>query len=227
MNDCKNKKLNKTAIKKVLNVTARVLGIALCVLLALVLVLNCVLIVSSAVNPDKVPSVGNLSPLIVLTESMEPQIKAGDLILCKHVSQSQATQLTVGTVISFYDPEPTSSAVVTHQIIEVQTDEQGNVWYVTKGVNNNIRDRLPVSADNVIGVYTGVRFAFIGSIVMFAQTPVGLIVFIAVPVVAFALIFVLNRRKTSTQTNDQALQQEVDRLRAEVEALRDNNTDNK
>lgn len=227
MNDCKNKKLNKTAIKKVLNVTARVLGIALCVLLALVLVLNCVLIVSSAVNPNKVPSVGNLSPLIVLTESMYPQIKAGDLILCKHVSQSQATQLTVGTVISFYDPEPTSSAVVTHQIIEVQTDEQGNVWYVTKGVNNNIRDRLPVSADNVIGVYTGVRFAFIGSIVMFAQTPVGLIVFIAVPVVAFALIFVLNRRKTSPQTNDQALQQEVDRLRAEVEALRDNNTDNK
>lgn len=228
----KNSAKNNPTVADILRKVGHVLGIALCVILALMLVLNCVLIVSSAVNPNKVPSIGNYSPLIVLTESMHPQIKAGDLILCKHVNQSQASQLTVGTVISFYDPDEGSSAVVTHKIIQVLTDDQGNVSYVTQGVNNNIRDRLPVPSADVIGVYTGVRFAFVGKVVMFAQTTVGLVLFVAVPVLAFAVWVVLSHRKTTTQPTDQSLQQEVDRLRAEVENLRsqtnpkDNPTDN-
>lgn len=228
----KNSAKNNPTAVKVLRKAVQVLGIVLCVILALMLVLNCVLIISSAVNPNKVPSIGNYSPLIVLTESMHPQIKAGDLILCKHVDQSQATQLTVGAVISFYDPDEGSTAVVTHKIIQVLQDDQGNVSYVTQGVNNNIRDRLPVPSANVIGVYTGVRFAFVGKVVMFAQTTVGLIVFVAVPVLALATWMVLSRRKTAVQPSDQSLQQEVDRLRAEVENLRsqtnptDNPTDN-
>lgn len=228
----KNSAKNNPTAVKVLRKVGNVLGIVLCVILALMLVLNCVLIISSAVNPNKVPSIGNYSPLIVLTESMHPQIKAGDLILCKNITQSQATQLTVGTVISFYDPDEGSTAVVTHKIIQVLQDDQGNVSYVTQGVNNNIRDRLPVPSANVIGVYTGVRFAFVGKVVMFAQTTVGLIVFVAVPVLALATWMVLSRRKTAVQPSDQSLQQEVDRLRAEVENLRsqttptDNPTDN-
>ncbi len=224
MNHCKNAKNKPSSGKKALQSTLRILGITLCVLLALVLVFNCVLIISSAVHPDDVPSIGNYSPLIVLTESMDPDIKAGDLILCRRIDADEAKKLEVDTVISFFDPEEGSSAVVTHKIVEVITNAEGDVFYKTKGVNNIIEDRLAVSSENVIGVYTGIRFAFIGRIVMFAQTPVGLIVFIAVPVLLFLGVVLFQRRdnkkKVAADLELAASVQEVDRLRAEVEALR-------
>lgn len=223
MNNCKNAKKStneRNAGCKVLHV----LGIVLCVLLALVLLGNCVLIISSAIHPNTVPAIGNYSPLIVLSESMDPQIKKGDLIICKRISEEAAKTLEVDTVISFFDPEEGSSAVVTHKIVEVLTDESGAVSYRTRGINNIIDDRLAVPAENVIGVYSGIRFAFIGSIVMFAQTPVGLVVFIAVPVLLVVLFAVLeNRNKKRTEKPNPELTasiQEVERLRAEVESLR-------
>lgn len=213
--------------KQVVSKILHVLGIVLCVLLLAVLLFNCLLIVDGMVHPNQVPSIGNYSPLIVLTESMHPQIKAGDLIICRHVSSQDATTLAVGTVISFYDPDESSSEVVTHQIIEVLTDEQGNVSYVTKGINNNIQDALPVPSQKVIGVYSGVRFAFVGSVVMFAQSTVGLTLFIAVPVLIFVAFVVFDRKKVAKVQSNQELSQslqEVERLRAEVESLRSQQT---
>lgn len=213
--------------KKIVSKVLHVLGIVLCVLLLAVLLFNCILIVDGMVHPNQVPSIGNYSPLIVLTESMHPQIKAGDLIICRHVSSEDAKTLVVGTVISFYDPDESSSEVVTHQIIEVLTDEQGNVSYVTKGINNNIQDMFPVPSQNVIGVYSGIRFAFVGSVVMFAQSPVGLALFIAVPMLIFVAFVVFDRKKTAKVQNNQELNQslqEVERLRAEVESLRSQQT---
>ena len=64
--------------KIILNVVA----IVLCVILLPILVFNCILIIKGMLNPDEVPSIGNSIPLIVVTESMYPTIKAGDLIIC-------------------------------------------------------------------------------------------------------------------------------------------------
>ena len=78
-----NEKASKT--RKVLNGIA----IALCVLLLPVLLFNCVLIVKGMLNPNEVPSIGKYIPLIVVTESMEDTIKAGDLIICEKVDAAE------------------------------------------------------------------------------------------------------------------------------------------
>lgn len=197
-----------------------IVGVVLCVILIPILLLNCILIVKGMVKPDEVPSIGGYSPLIVLTESMEPEIKSGDLIVCR---KTDISDIREGMVISFFDPEGNGSTVVTHKINTIQTDEKGNVYYRTQGVNNNIEDRVPVPSENVIGVYTGVRFAFIGRVVMFAQSPVGLLVCIAVPVGIFALfIFFKNRRsKKETVTASQDSMAEIAALRAEIAALKE------
>lgn len=53
-------------------------GIVLCVILIPILILNLTLIIKSYTNKDKVPSIGGYMPLIVLTDSMYPEIKSGD-----------------------------------------------------------------------------------------------------------------------------------------------------
>lgn len=197
-----------------------IVGVVLCVILIPILLLNCILIVKGMVKPDEVPSIGGYSPLIVLTESMEPEINSGDLIVCR---KTDIEDIREGMIISFFDPEGNGSTVVTHEINAIVTDEEGKIYYRTQGVNNNIEDRVPVPSENVIGVYTGVRFAFVGRVVMFAQSPVGLLVCIAVPVGLFVLIaFLKNRRaKGESVVASQDSMAEIAALRAEIAALKE------
>ncbi len=195
-----------------------IIGIILCIFLIPILVINCILIVKSFVNPDSVPSINGYSPLIVLTESMEPDIKSGDLIIVKEIDKED---IEVGLVISFFDPESKSNSVVTHKI-EERVVEDGTVFYRTKGINNNIADKALVPEDNVIGVYTGTRFAGLGSIVIFAQSTWGLVICVLIIVAIFALFFIshyvssVKRRKEETSEQDAA----INEARAEVERLK-------
>ena len=60
-----------------------IIGVILCVILVPILLVNVIMIVKGLINPSKVPSIGGYSPLIVLTDSMYPNIKSGDLIIVK------------------------------------------------------------------------------------------------------------------------------------------------
>ena len=126
-----------------------VIGAVLCVILIPILIVNCTLIVKSLVNKEDVPDFGGFLPLIVLTDSMYPEIKSGDLIFCKTV---EAEEVNEGDVISFFDPAGNGSAVVTHKVERIEK-ENGKLSFVTKGINNNTEDRLPVPADNLVGKY--------------------------------------------------------------------------
>ncbi|MBQ7875224.1 MAG: S24/S26 family peptidase [Oscillospiraceae bacterium] len=59
-----------------------VFGTVMCVILLPILIINLILIVKSYTNANEVPSVGGVFPLIVLTDSMYPEIESGDLIIC-------------------------------------------------------------------------------------------------------------------------------------------------
>ena len=82
------------------NKVLTVIGIVLCVILVPILIVNCTLIVKSMINKDEVPTFAGVLPLIVLTDSMYPEIKSGDVIVCYSV---EADDVEVGQVISFFD----------------------------------------------------------------------------------------------------------------------------
>lgn len=191
-----------------------IIGIVLCILLVPVLVINCTLIIQSMIHEDEVPSFGKYIPLIVLTESMEPAIYPGDMIICEKVNPED---LEVGDVISFFDPASSASAVVTHRIERKEIDEKtGKLMFYTVGDNNNLADKEPVPAENIIGKWNdGARIAFVGSIILFMQSTLGLIVCVLLPVAALILIEVLRRRKSDNQK-----QGDIDALKAELEALK-------
>ena len=183
-----------------------IIGTILCLILAPVLVINLTLMAKSFMNADEVPSIGGFFPMIVLTDSMYPEISSGDLIICHTIDASEVEE---GDVISFYDPMGDGTSVVTHRVMEI-ADE----GFVTQGDNNNTEDQVPVPADKLIGVYRS-RIPGMGRVAMFMQTPAGLILCCVCPILLIVGWDMLRRRKY-----EKAKRQDTDALLAELEALR-------
>lgn len=194
-----------------------VIGTVLCIILIPVLVINCILIVKSFTS-DEVPNVAGVMPLIVLTDSMYPEIESGDLIIC-HTEDPENIQ--VGDVISFFDPAGNGSSIVTHRVIEV-TEKDGKIAWRTKGDNNNTEDRLAVTEDKLVAVYEGFRLPGFGNVALFMQTTPGLIACVVCPILLLVGYDMVRRRmyeKSNKQDTDQLLAEleELRRLKAERE----------
>ena len=204
----------QTNTNKILNI----IGIVLCVILVPILIVNCTLIIKSFIHKDDVPDFLGVLPMIVLSPSMEPDIMEGDLIFCVTV---EPEEIEVGQVISFFDPAGKGTMVVTHKVDEI-IEENGKLYFKTYGINNKKadgtydKDPRPVPADNLVGRYTGIRLPAIGDFAMFMQTPAGLILCVAVPIVLLIGYDLLRRKKLdkNNETDVEALRAELERLKA-------------
>ena len=192
-----------------------IIGIILCVILVPILLVNVIMIVKGLINPSKVPSIGGYSPLIVLTDSMYPNIKRGDLIITK---AADAKDVKVGDVISFFDPDGSGTSVLTHRVVEL-VEEDGKLFFRTKGDANNSEDPSLAPAENLIGLYQS-KINGAGNVAMFLQSTPGLIVCIGVPLVLLVGFELLRRRNYEKSKNDdtQALLKELEELRAKQAA---------
>lgn len=196
------------------NIVLTILGIILCIILVPLLLCNIILIIQGYVNPDVVPSIGGYKPMMVLTDSMSPTIKSGDLILIKEVDPET---LEVGDIITFFDPAGNGQSTVTHTIKSISR-ENGKLKFETKGDNNNTPDRLFVEAEAVIGIYL-FRIPVLADIAMFMQTVPGLILCVFVPLGALIAYDMIRRRIYDLDQEDrkQALLDELAILKAEKE----------
>lgn len=212
----KDEKQSKQGKSIVLNVV----GIVLCVVFIPIIIINLVLIVRSYAEPDKIPSVFGVSPIIVLSGSMSPEFEAGDLIF---VQKTDPYTLQQGDVICYIAADDASA--VTHRIIEIQQQDGGPV-FITRGDANNVEDRTPVKPEEVQGKYMNFYLSGVGNFAVFMQSTVGMIVFIVCPLVLFLLWDVARRALASRKKAGQVqarvqeteeLQKELERLRAQVE----------
>lgn len=202
----------KTTSQKVLTIV----GVVLCVILVPILIINVTLIVKSYVNKDEVPGIGGVKPLIVLTDSMAPKIKSGDLIICK---EADADDIEKGDIISFFDPAGNGTSVVTHRVVEVINNEDGTVSFRTRGDNNNTEDKVLVPQANLVGEYKS-RIPLAGHVAMFMQTTPGLIICVILPIILLVAYDIIRRKMydKTKQADTQALLAELERLKAEKAA---------
>lgn len=186
-------------------------GGVLCALLLVILACNVTIIIKGTVNPDKPPTVFGVAPMVVLSGSMsgtaEDHIEVGDLIFC---TKPDIDSLKEGDIVSFMD----NRTVVTHRIVKIE-QQDGQKLFTTKGDANNIEDS-PISADKIIGKYKG-RIPKLGDFAMFLQTPLGMAVFIGIPVCAFIIYDIIRRQHQAKKGNDETeeLKKELERLKAE------------
>ena len=191
------------------------LGTVICLILIPVLVINCTLIIKSYTNSDEVPGIGGIFPMIVLSDSMYPEIQSGDLLVCR---EKDASEIQVGDVIAFYDPAGKGNSIVTHRVAEITKDENGNLAWITKGDANNANDEAIVPADNLVGIYQH-RFPGLGKAAMFLQTTKGLIICVVCPLILLAVYDLIRRRiyEKGRKKDTEALLAELESLRAAKE----------
>jgi len=183
---------------------ANMLGIIIIIIFLPILIVNTTLIVKSYIHKDRIPDIFGFKPFIVLSGSMEPTIKTGDIAIIKNAKKEV---LKEGDIIAFRS----GTSVVTHRIIEIKEDK-----FITKGDNNNTEDRFPVEYKDIEGVFIK-RIPKLGNFAMFLQTTLGVIVFISIPFVLFILTDVYQRkkeRKTQEQKYKQ-LENEIKELKKE------------
>lgn len=140
--------------------------IAITIIAIIVLGLSTIIIAKKKLFPDKVPDVGGIKPFIVLSESMEPFIKKGDLVFIKEISPNE---LNEGDIIAF---RHTKDDIITlHRIVEKMTNEN-EINFRTKGDNNEGEDRLSVKASEIEGIFIK-NIEGLGNVAMFIRTPQG------------------------------------------------------
>lgn len=187
-----------------------VIGTIMCVILVPILLINLTLIAKSYLNKDEVPSVGGYLPLIVLTDSMHPEIESGDLIICHTIEGDEVKEKDV---IAFFDPAGNGSTIVTHRVIEI-IDQDGDLEFRTKGDFNNTEDKMLVPEENLVGIYQ-TKIPGAGHIAMFMQTTNGLLLCVVLPIVLLIGWDVVRRSRYEKQK-----QKDTDALMKELEALR-------
>jgi signal peptidase len=121
----------------------------------LVVMVACIAVVLAAAthfSPKGQYTVFGHPVMIVLSGSMTPVIRTGDLIFDDPVTATQAEHLKVGQIISFRSA-PGSQMVLTHRIVGIE-HLGGTVSYITKGDANGAPDAVPRPASDVIGVFS-------------------------------------------------------------------------
>ncbi|QOD44846.1 signal peptidase I [Clavibacter zhangzhiyongii] len=94
-----------------------------------------------------VPKVSGSVPLTILTQSMEPRLPPGTLIVVRPVDTDD---LQVGDVAT-YQIRSGEPAVITHRITAIASESDGTRSFTFKGDNNAEPDSKPVTAAQIQG----------------------------------------------------------------------------
>lgn len=120
---------------------------------------------------------------VVLSDSMEPAISAGDVVIVEEVPPEEIDE---GDVITFRAPaggqfDEGGAERVTHRVVEV-VREDGQRRFRTRGDANEEADPELVGPGDVVGE---VAFAipYVGYVVQFANSGPGLLALVVVPAV--------------------------------------------
>ncbi len=120
----------------------------------------------------------NIRLFSVLTGSMEPKYEVGDVLIS---IEKEPEDIKKGDAISYLGKEGTfDGKVVTHEVIDIETGEDGKLLFTTKGIANTAIDPI-VSEDQVYGVvlFEAVPLSFIYGII---SKPLGMYLLIIVPI---------------------------------------------
>ncbi len=116
------------------------LGVAISgVLLVLVLGLGALVIV--------IPAATGGAALTVLTQSMEPKLPPGTLII---IRPTAIDDIKIGDVLT-YQIKSGQPAVVSHRVVSRSVDTAGRTTFTTKGDNNDLPDAGPVQKAQIRG----------------------------------------------------------------------------
>ena len=179
----------------------KVLGWIFTVILIAVLVF-CVLVVTR-VKSSKKPFLFGYATFFVVSGSMDPTIKVGDVILIERVSSPD--ELQKGDIITFNGRGGSlAGKVVTHRII---SDGVVNGKITTCGdANHGIADD-PITYDDVIGRYVKTSAA-LTTVYMAFTSKYGFLFIVFIPLLILLVVQIVNFRRACRMDKDGRLPEE-------------------
>lgn len=155
-----------------------VIGIALLTVLIFALTVNALL---SAFADSYYPTFGDRRLFSVTSDSMDPEIPKGYMIAAKiptdtgEIRPSTSRESKDGTVITYkFKTADGETVLITHRVVEVISDANGETVYTTRGDNAAEDDPYKPKWRDVVGIYTGRKCAFFGSLFGFLKTGFGI-----------------------------------------------------
>lgn len=182
MEDYYEEKLKKVQKRKLIR---RILVKVIYILLLPIILWELIIVIKTIKNPNETPDVFGIKTFTIISGSMEPNISINDLVIIKEVDKSEIKK---GDIVSF----KINGEIITHRVINVETDTNGEPLYTTQGDANNIQDYNKVKFENIEGKYIG-KIPKVGKIVITLKNKETLTVLI----VLLLIIYVLEERNSS------------------------------
>lgn len=155
----------------------RILSGAVTAVLSIVLAATVVLAITGRRAPDRIPAILDYKVLSVLSGSMEPAIKTGDVIIVEPLKPEH--QIAEGDVITFRAADA-PDMLITHRVVGIVSVNGEPAAYVTKGDSNDTVDLSPVSRSQIVGIQRW-RVPYYGYLSDFMRTPQGVVSLVIVP----------------------------------------------
>lgn len=129
------KTLTSEKFKKILNICSNIL---------LVIALTIAILFACSLGTEK-PSVLGYRCLWVASGSMEPVIHENQYIFCK---VTDGDDVAIGDIVAYKKVDDITGIkkIIVHRIIDIY-EEEGNIYYIFKGDNNELQDEKPVKQE--------------------------------------------------------------------------------
>jgi signal peptidase len=138
-------------------------------------------IASVSSRTSGVSSLFGYTLLSVQTDSMEPVIRPGDLIVGR-LNADGGQEYEVGDIVTFQMLVDRTLIYNTHRIIARETvgDE---VFYTTQGDNAAEADREQIVSGDIISAYQNIRIPKLGTVMDYLQTQLGFFLCVLLPMI--------------------------------------------
>ncbi len=163
----------KGKVRKILNICSTVF---------LILVIALVIFIFIMRLSGNVPSIFGYSVFHVQTDSMEPYLMVGDVILDKKVAPEDIKKDDIIT----YDCKSgyLAGKTITHRVVTEPESRNGTYYYQTRGDKEGAQLDAVISYDQVKGKFIS-KITWLNKIYSFFLSPYGLVTFIVVILVLF------------------------------------------
>jgi len=154
--------------------------------------------------PEQTVKVFQFKPYVVLTQSMEPEINANDMVIVKNF---QVEELKEDDIITFYadidyDGE---KEIVTHYIYSVDETTNGDYIIRTNRYYESPSDEVPdpwvLTGEDVLGLYS-FHVPWIGTLILFIQSPFGIAAMVVNVGVIVAVVVMIKQGKKEQNKAD-------------------------
>lgn len=198
------------------------------IIVAIILIVLIVRVISAKVKGEVYFAFNKYTMVWVLTGSMEKEIPAESYILVEKVNQEDVSKLKKDDVITFYSEDPKLKGQLnTHRIYDIDTGENGELIFTTKGDNNLAIDEYTVKGSEIVGKYI-THLGFLSVIGKLFTSIYGLFIVGGLIILMALLMFIKSFKEAAKEeAGEKEHDEEMNKLIAEeVERLKQQNQQN-